>query len=173
MPVIVDASLALAWLLDEPRPRWASALEEAAERRLVEMRVPTAFWLEVGNVLVRQGGMTHDQMLEGLIRLESMGIVDVELDRPTRLRAVDVAHRHHLTTYDAVYLALAVDLGARLATLDSALGRAAAAHGLRYGDDPTSATREPRAAYGSGEAPDPVSLAAIGAYVARFRDGHA
>ena len=167
--VIVDSSLALAWVLGQPQPNWARRLRMSAQRPGTDIRVPTAFWLEVGNILVRHRGMTHDQMLEGLIRLESMGLADVELDRPTRLRALGLAFRHRLTTYDAVYLALAVDMGARLATLDEELGQAASRYGLRYGDDRPRASRESGPGYHADRAPDPVALAAIGAYIARFR----
>jgi len=166
--LVVDASLALAWVLEEPLPDWARDLQETAERMGVDIRVPTAFWLEVGNILVRQRHLTHDQMLEGLVRLESLGFADVELDRPMRLRSLALAAQHRLTTYDAVYLALAVDSGAQLATLDADLGRAASAHGLRYGDDRPRAARDANPAYGE-RAPDPLSLAAIGAYITRFR----
>lgn len=168
-PLVIDASLALAWVLEEPQPDWARRLHEQAGGAGVDIRVPTAFWLEVGNILVRQRGMSHDQMIEGLVRLESMGIADVELDRPMRLRSLELALRHRLTTYDAVYLALAVDLDAQLATLDTDLGTAAAHHGLRYGDDHPRTISEPVPAYGHDRPPDPVSLAAIGAYIARFR----
>jgi predicted nucleic acid-binding protein len=169
--VVIDASLALAWVLSEPQPDWALQLQESAENALVDFLVPTAFWLEVGNILVRQRGMSHDQMLEGLIRVESLGIADVELDRPTRLRSLELAFQDGLTTYDAVYLALAVDLGAQLATLDAKLGAAASNRGLRYGDDAPVRARETHAAYDSGQRPDPVSLSVIGEYVARFRQG--
>lgn len=169
MPLVIDSSIALAWVLEEPQPDWSRWLRESAEATLVDIRVPVFFWLEVGNILVRQPGMTHDRMLEGLVRLESMGLGDVGLDRPLRLRALELAFRHRLTTYDAVYLALAVDQGAQLATLDAELGRAASSHGLRYGDEHPKAAHEPTPTYGSAQAPDPVSLAAIGAYIARFR----
>jgi predicted nucleic acid-binding protein len=168
-PLVLDASLAIAWALDEPHPAWAQRLRVMAQQEPLDIRVPTFFWLEVGNILVRQPGMTHDQMLEGLIRLESMGIGDEDLDRPMRLRSLELAVRHGLTTYDAVYLAFAVDLGAPLATLDAALGRAASSHGLRYGDDHPRTAREQPLGYKAGRGPDPVSLAAIGAYVARLR----
>lgn len=169
-PIVIDASLALAWVLDEPQPDWAHHLRAQAEGRLVDLRVPTAFWLEVDNILVRQPGTTHDQMLEGVLRLDALGLTDVELDRPMRLRSLELAFRHRLTTYDAVYLALAVDQGVQLATLDAQLARAASSHDLRYGDDHTVAVRERWPTYGADQTPDPVSLAAIGAYIARFRE---
>ena len=46
------------------------------------------------------------------------------------IETVDLAERHRLTVYDAAYLQLALDCEAEIATLDQALGRAAAAEGL-------------------------------------------
>src|SRR6188474_2532946 len=99
------------------------------------IRVPTLFWLEVGNSLSRRPGLLDEQVIEGLIRLESLGIATIDLDRPLRLRAVQLAREQQLTTYDALYLAIALDTGARLATLDEALGSAASRAGCRYADD--------------------------------------
>jgi predicted nucleic acid-binding protein len=44
--------------------------------------------------------------------------------------ALDLADRHRLTVSDALYLQLAADVDAELATLDRALLRAAAAEGV-------------------------------------------
>jgi hypothetical protein len=49
------------------------------------------------------------------------------------------------------------------------VGHAASTYGLWHGDDRPRVAHEPRSRYGATVAPDPVSLAAIGAYVARFR----
>lgn len=170
VPLVIDSSVVLAWMLEEPQPAWSRAFETSARHGHLDIRVPSFFWLEVGNNLGRRRGMTLDQVLEGLIRIETLGVADVELDRPMRLRSLDLAYRHRLTTYDAVYLALAVDMGVPLATHDAELGRAASSYGLRYGDEHPKAAREPRPTYGPDQAPDPVSLAAIGAYIARFRE---
>jgi predicted nucleic acid-binding protein len=167
--IVIDASIALGWILRESIPDWARQLEDASERTGLDIRVPTLFWLEVGNTLVRRPGLTHEQVLEGMTRLESLGFMDIDLDRATRLRAVDLALRHRLTTYDALYLAVAVDLGASLATLDLELGAAASAYGIRFGDERSGAVREQAPAYASDLPKDPISMAAIGAYVARFR----
>jgi hypothetical protein len=44
--------------------------------------------------------------------------------------ALDLADRHRLTVYDALYLELAADVDAELATLDRDLTRAARAEGV-------------------------------------------
>jgi predicted nucleic acid-binding protein len=169
--VVIDASVAVAWLLRQSMPTWAEQLRGALEfeRGPIDVRVPTFFWLEVGSNLVRQRHMNHEQMLEGITRLDAMGFADVELDRPARLRTIELAFRHELTTYDAIYLAVAVDLQAELATLDERLGLAAASYGLQYGTKRSTGVREITVPYGDAGPPDPISVAAIGAYIARFR----
>lgn len=97
--------------------------------------MPALFWLEVGNVLVRRAELADEQVLEGLIHLEELAFLTIEIDRPLRWRAVESARRFGLTTYDALYLALADASGAQLATLDRRLGAAASAMGCRYGED--------------------------------------
>lgn len=167
--VICDSSMALAWLNDEPIPAWADEFWDAVERGRVEVRVPTLFWLEVGNFVVRRVDMTDDQALEGTIRLEWLAFETVEMDRPLRLMALQQARTFRLSAYDAMYLSLAQTVDAQLATLDTRLGAAAQAMGRRYGADSGPAIREAPAVYGSDREPDPISLAAIGRYLSELR----
>jgi predicted nucleic acid-binding protein len=53
--------------------------------------------------------------------------LDPDLDR-----AMELAERHGLTFYDALYLELALRRDAPLATLDAALQRAAKSEGLAF-----------------------------------------
>jgi predicted nucleic acid-binding protein len=169
-PVIIcDASVALAWLLDETAPSWVTALWHAVVTTEVGVRVPTFFWLEVGNHYVRHTGLAGEQVLEGVLRLEALSFQTIEMDRSLRLMAIHFARQFGLSTYDALYLALADTSGVPLATLDRRLAAAAAALGHRYGDAPGSAIREPSASYGSGRLADQMSLAALGAYLAELR----
>jgi predicted nucleic acid-binding protein len=169
-PVIVgDASVALAWLLEESAPAWVTGLWDAVTDGRVDVDVPTFFWLEIGNRLIRQLDVAGEQVLEGIIRLEALSFRTIELDRSLRLLAIHLAQRFRLSTYDAIYLALAETSDVPLATLDRRLGAAAAALGRRYGDDPGSAIGEASVNYGSDRAADPMSLAALGAYLAELR----
>lgn len=169
-PVIVcDASVALAWLLDESAPAWVTALWEAVTGGRVDVQVPALFWLEIGNRLVREVDLAGEQVLEAILRLEDLGFQTIEADRSLRLMAIHFARRFSLSTYDALYLALADTSDVPLATLDRRLGAAAAALGRRYGDDPGSAIGETSASYGTDRVADPMSLAALGAYLAELR----
>lgn len=171
--VICDASVALAWLLDEVAPAWVTAFRDAVTARRIQIKVPTFFWLEVGNRLVRTPGVTDAQVLAGFVRLEALGFETVDMDRPLRLMAVQLARQHRLSIYDAVYLALAAVSDLPLATLDGRLADAATAMGRRYGASGATGgrhrTHETPAAYGTTRPADQTSLAALGAYLAELR----
>ena len=108
---MVDASVALQWVLQEPD----SSLAEALIRLEPDLLVPD-FWLnEATNVLwlqVRRKVFTPDEAREGLSLLKAqieptptanMRLHDVALD-------IGIAANH--STYDTLYLAFAVAMGA-------------------------------------------------------------
>jgi predicted nucleic acid-binding protein len=171
--IVCDASVALAWLLDEAVPAWVGGFRARVEAARVDVRVPTLFWLEIGNRLMRQPQVTDEQVMEGVVRLEALGFQTIEMDRPLRLMAVQLARQHRLSIYDAVYLALAETSDLPLATLDGRLADAATEMGRRHGHDPSPRrshrTHESPAAYGTARRADPMSLAALGAYLAELR----
>ena len=163
----LDASVALAWLLEEMTPGWVAALLADIESCVTHAMVPSLFWLEVGNALVRDGSLTDEQAMDGLLRYEALGVETVEVGPPLRLRALQLAREKRLTMYDATYLAVAEATNAPLATLDTRLQRAAASMGLSAWGG-LGGVSEPEAPYGHGPE-DPVSLAAIGAALAEMR----
>ncbi|MFN8520566.1 MAG: type II toxin-antitoxin system VapC family toxin [Chloroflexota bacterium] len=171
--IVCDASVAIAWLLEEAAPTWVEGLREPVAERRLDVMVPTLFWLEVGNRLMREPEVADEQVLEGVLRLEALGIETVEMDRPLRVMAVQLARRHRLSIYDAVYLALAETSDLPLATLDGRLADAAMAMGRRYGHAPSTGgghrAHEAPVAYGTHRPADPMSLAALGAYLAELR----
>ena len=64
-------------------------------------------------------------------RLEALDGLPIQTDEePNFHSAFDLARKHGLSFYDALYLELAKRLGAELATLDRALGRAAVSEGV-------------------------------------------
>jgi predicted nucleic acid-binding protein len=166
----LDTSVGLAWLLNEEQPTWVDRLMADARSGAVVLAASTLFWLEVGNRLAREPAMSDAQAIDGMLRLESLGVETIELDRPMRLRALQLARSERLSMYDASHLALADAMKAPLATLDHRLDEAAARHGLSY------ARHGHRLAEGAAtyEAEtDPVSLAAIGAGLAELRKRYA
>jgi predicted nucleic acid-binding protein len=116
MRYVVDASVAVKWLLPEDHT-------EQAEGLLVEgniLAAPDLLYSEVGSALwkrVKRREITQEKGREALVRLAEIEIVVT----PTGLlldRAFDLACEHGRTVYDCIYLALALAENAILVTGD-------------------------------------------------------
>jgi predicted nucleic acid-binding protein len=125
---VVDASAAAAWLMPDEAapPGLVQALEAAGQ-----LAAPWHFWIELRNILLvgeRRGRLprgTADAFLEAV---DDLGIA---LDTAAASgRVLELARRHALTAYDALYLELALRRRLPLATLDTALAAAARAEGV-------------------------------------------
>jgi predicted nucleic acid-binding protein len=167
--VVFDASVAITFLLrqqgvDEVKRRIVGWL---AHR--VELSVPSHFWLEVGNTLVRRHRLTGDRMMEAIHTLDELGIATVQVDRPLLLLALDRAERFGLTTYDAAYLALAETLDATLYTSDRALLAAAGSRGLAVAGATDHRLSEVPATYGLERRPTWPDYSGAAAYLAKLR----
>ena len=132
--LVVDASVVIAWLFDdEEEPRSDRVLKRLEEAGAF---VPQLWHLETRNSLLtaeRRGRLSASEVNE---RLDALKVLPIQTDEEPDLQvAFDLARIHGLSFYDAIYVELARRLSAELATLDAALGRAAAAEGI-----PLSAT---------------------------------
>lgn len=97
----------------------------AWNERESRLLVPSLFWAEVLNALHRRHGWTAARVAEGLMTLDGLEITTVEVDRPLLLLAASQMDAFGLTSYDALYLALALTVDGRLATFDDRLAQAA------------------------------------------------
>ena len=131
--VVLDASIALAWLFGEDAPpEVADLFDEANLRQLI---VPPLWHLEVSNVLViaeRKGRITPAELARYVNDLRDLPITTADMS-PESIRTIvlALAQREGLTVYDATYLHLTMRLKAPLATLDEALRNAALRNGMR------------------------------------------
>jgi predicted nucleic acid-binding protein len=132
--VVLDASVALAWLFEDDATGYAvRALDEL---RGLEILVPAVWPLEIANALVAVGrrrllpAEKEESYLAALLALP----LTVEPAEPLRswTNILAVARRFGLTSYDAAYLELAARTRSPLATLDAALRRAARKEGLGF-----------------------------------------
>jgi predicted nucleic acid-binding protein len=147
MPVaVVDASLALKWVLLEPFSAEADALLgewQAAETRLL---APSLLMYEATNVLYRKGapyGLPVQELHRAfalLLRTVELRIPDVELAHHA---AVMAALLKRSASYDTYYLALAEREGCELWTADERFWRAAQPHfpSVRWIGERAAATR--------------------------------
>lgn len=131
-PVVIDASIALAIALEEPRG--ANALRSMREwsqaRR--ERVVPSQFWYELVNGLGRRHGFPGQQILDAVYQMERFGLRTVNPDRGTLMLVIDRVERLGLSSYDALYLAVAESLKADLATFDRQLAAAAGPRAITF-----------------------------------------
>ena len=124
---VVDCSIAMAWLFhDEATPKTTALLNRLA---IDTALVPAWWFIEVTNVLAmaeRKGGITSTQSAAFIADLSKLGI-ERDDEAPDRAFAhlLPLCRAHRLTSYDAIYLELAIRRSLPLATLDDDLRRAA------------------------------------------------
>ncbi|MHB8500030.1 MAG: type II toxin-antitoxin system VapC family toxin [Candidatus Acidiferrales bacterium] len=131
---VLDASVALAWVLDNPVPAYALVVRQemlTGKRGLV----PALWHLEIANGLAmaeRRRDLSAgdaDDALEQIL-VTAANRLDTELIPVPARDALASARAFQLTAYDAVYLELARREGLPLATLDKGLRAAAAKAGV-------------------------------------------
>ena len=123
MTFVLDASVVLAWVLDEDHLANTEAILDSLE--VHEARAPSIWPLELANALVfveRRKRLTRaeiDALLPSLAKLR------VEVERQERSivlgPVLDLARDQGLSVYDATYLELALRLRLPLATVDKPL----------------------------------------------------
>jgi predicted nucleic acid-binding protein len=132
LSLVVDASVAIAWLL----PDESSDLAELAITRIWQDGgvAPASFRAEVANTLemaVRRRRIPDSFRTAALLDLTALPVSMDSDGVGSRLMAVsDLAANTGLTVYDALYLELAHRLDYPLATLDAPLRSAAQAMGV-------------------------------------------
>ena len=130
MSFVLDNSVVAGWLLDSQ----ASAYSDAIAQRLQTTRAiaPTLLPLEYTNVLrtaCKRQKIIAAQAQEMLAVLAALPI-DIDTAAPNPAQVFDLALRYDLTSYDALYLDLALRRSLPIATQDRALADAALVAGV-------------------------------------------
>jgi predicted nucleic acid-binding protein len=134
--VVIDASMALAWLFERQQPQDI----EQANRLLGTCGespwwVPSIWHLEVANALLvaeRRSVLPQAESDCFLAKLSSLPIsTDTDPLPARRLRILALARNHGISSNDATYLELAQRLGATLASFDRQLNQAASANAVK------------------------------------------
>jgi predicted nucleic acid-binding protein len=123
-PIVIDASAAIEFL--DGDARWRAQFERWAGDG-VTLLTPAHFLAEVANGQLRSRRAPAADVAIRMERLSTAGIETADRGLAGLLEAIDLADRHGLTVYDALYLQLALDVDGELATLDKELRRAAEA----------------------------------------------
>jgi len=131
---VLDASVALAWFVDDPVPSYAVQIKQFVEGGM-KAAVPALWALEMANgfcMAERRGKLTAEQTDHGLRQLEIIAVssIQVNTEAASIREHLATARAFLLTAYAAVYLELARREGLPLATLDRSLRAAAAKAGV-------------------------------------------
>ena len=124
---VLDCSIAMAWLFhDEATAKTAALLNRLATETAL---VPAWWFIEVTNVLAiaeRKGRISSTQSDAFIADLGKLGIErDDEAPDRAFTHVLALCRTHRLTSYDAIYLDLAIRRSLPLATLDDDLRKTA------------------------------------------------
>lgn len=124
---VMDSSVALSWcFLDEATPATRKLLARMGDEAAL---VPGWWFVELTNVLAlaeQKGRITSAQVAEFISLIESFNLeIDSEAPQRSFTDLLPLCRTHKLTSYDAMYLDLAVRRQLPLATLDEPLRTAA------------------------------------------------
>lgn len=126
MKLVIDASMALAWLFERSKNEEAQCADHALFAIAnADARIPSLWYTEVANALLvgeRRKVVTEAQVIDYLDRLAYLPLVTDNV-APARQRdnVIALAREYGLTAYDATYLELALRTNSILATFDSQL----------------------------------------------------
>src|ERR1700751_3316420 len=124
---VADCSIAMAWLFhDEATPKTAALLNRLAPETGL---LPAWWFIEITNLLAmaeRKGGIPPTQSDAFIADLSKLGI-ERDNEAPDRAftHLLVLCRRHRLTSYEAIYLQLAIRRSLPLATLDDDLRKTA------------------------------------------------
>ena len=126
MQIVVDASIVLAILLNEPEK---SVIIEMTKD--IEIVSPASLAWEVGNALsanVKKNRITHQQAVDAILDYRNINVrlVDVDLEK-----AIHISNKYNIYAYDAYVLACASNLKIPLLCLDAAMIKLAKLVGVK------------------------------------------
>jgi predicted nucleic acid-binding protein len=132
--VVIDASFAIPWIIQEQSNGTIDALFQDGYRGLVSLWAPSLWLTECGNVLnemVKKKRLTLQQAQEAFTTLRYCRIqIDAVHSAATQSHILQLAQDCRLTYYDATYVELAQRKSFMLATLDGPMRRAAQGVGV-------------------------------------------
>jgi len=125
--VVVDASVAIKWVLDEPGSEAAARLQ-----REEPLAAPDLMIVECANVLWKKARRRDISRGQAELGLTAIRATPVRLLRTNDYAATAQALAFDLdqTAYDALYLAVALTERATLVTADAAFAQGVARHGM-------------------------------------------
>jgi predicted nucleic acid-binding protein len=130
---VMDASAWLRlFLRDGPAVPGLEQAAQQVETGAASFAAPELILVEAGHALIRKVRRKQIRQADWPVLWQDMRRVPIDLlsGEEHMDDALELALRHNLSVYDALYLAIAVHMGATLFTADDALSAAARAAGV-------------------------------------------
>jgi predicted nucleic acid-binding protein len=127
-PFVVDASVAVKWVLPEVESNLAEDLVAGGAL----LHAPAFIFLELANALwkkMRQGGLSEEQATDRVSRLRRAPLILWQGEEPLPA-TLGLARQLDHAVYDCAYLALALELDAVYVTADQGFWRKVQANSL-------------------------------------------
>ncbi len=137
MNFVLDASVALSWLLEDAGAAqdYADAVFDVLKLPTAQAHVPATWGLEIANVIAKSEtrGILLENRTQGF--LSTLDAAPIVCDSQTHVtvfsETLQLCRRYRLSSYDASYLELALRTALPLSTLDQDLRRAATKAGVK------------------------------------------
>jgi predicted nucleic acid-binding protein len=130
--LVVDASVALKWVVAESGTDEANGLLSGRSSGELSLVAPAHLLGEVGNGLRKRVAQRLLSVADALLAMDAIAEIGLDLisDGERWRQTLRGAFSWEVTTYDAIYVLLAIDLGVDLVTADARLVEAARRHSL-------------------------------------------
>jgi len=115
---VLDSSVVLKWFIDEVDSGLAIHLRDEYVEGLREIIIPDLLLYEISNALRYNTNFTIKEIKDSI---DSIIDLEIEIVTPTKYlihRSIEIARTDNITCYDAVFIALAVDIGDHVITAD-------------------------------------------------------
>lgn len=133
-PWVIDASVALAWLIPEQQSERSDHHYSQARSQVGLYHAPSLWHWQLGEALLQacMGGRLPRAHYERGLELVAQAQVEVDppLSLHRRSQVLRLAESHHISYFDAAYLELVVRLNGTLVSRQAALLKAAKACGI-------------------------------------------
>ena len=134
MRFVLDCSVIMAWCFIDEKNDYSDFVLKSVDKN--EIIVPSIWYLEVVNVLLvaeRKKRIKEADCIRFLALLDNLPIIEDEDPIKNRQKNIfSLGHEYNLSSYDAMYLELAIHSDIPLATQDTDLINACRMSGCAY-----------------------------------------
>jgi predicted nucleic acid-binding protein len=121
--IVVDASTATKWFVEETDSDKANILKTAHESGLLQLTAPDLLVYEVTNALNYNPKMATSDLMNGIRRLLELDLDLIPPKSDLAAETAKTARKYGVSAYDASYIALADIIGTNCVTADEKLHR--------------------------------------------------